>query len=77
MDCFGLGPVDFSLTARRLQTWGPVLQKFISERRAPWVTKGLAKEGGKGWERFRTVLMARYAFSFFLFGWIISRFLMF
>lgn len=34
VDCFGLGPVDFSLTARRLQTWGPVLQKFISERRA-------------------------------------------
>ena len=33
MDCFGLGPVDFALTARRLQTWGPLLQQFISERR--------------------------------------------
>jgi len=34
VDCFGLGPVDFALTARRLQTWGPLLQQFISERRA-------------------------------------------
>ena len=35
VDCFGLGEVDYSeLKARRLQTWGPLLQKFLSERRA-------------------------------------------
>mmetsp|Transcript_29585 Transcript_29585/g.55365 ORF Transcript_29585/g.55365 Transcript_29585/m.55365 type:complete len:391 (+) Transcript_29585:19-1191(+) len=35
VDCFGLGTVDYSdLRAKRLQTWGPLLQNFLSERRA-------------------------------------------
>ncbi|CAE7829980.1 engB [Symbiodinium sp. CCMP2592] len=35
VDCFGLGEVEYSdLKAKRLQTWGPLLQKFLSERRA-------------------------------------------
>ncbi|CAK9102738.1 unnamed protein product [Durusdinium trenchii] len=34
VDCFGLGTVDYSLRAARLQTWAPLLQGFVSERRA-------------------------------------------
>lgn len=45
VDCFGLGPVDFSLPARRLQTWGPLLQKYVGERRA-LSALGLGKFGG-------------------------------
>ena len=34
-DCFGLGDVYYSdLKASRLQTWGPLLQNFLSERSA-------------------------------------------
>ena len=34
VDCFGLGRVDFSLPARRLQSWGPLLEGYIGRRRA-------------------------------------------
>lgn len=34
VDCFGLGPVEYSLTSRRLQSWGPLLYSFLSQRRS-------------------------------------------
>lgn len=34
VDCFGLGPVDYSLQSKRLQSWGPLLGKFLSQRRS-------------------------------------------
>jgi len=33
VDCFGLGPVDYSLKSRRLQSWGPLLHNYMSQRR--------------------------------------------
>ncbi|CAK0793659.1 unnamed protein product, partial [Prorocentrum cordatum] len=34
VDCFGLGPVSYSdLRARKLQSWGPLLDGYLSERR--------------------------------------------
>lgn len=34
VDCFGLGPIEYALQARRLQSWGPLLYEFLCERRA-------------------------------------------
>lgn len=35
VDCFGLGPVSYSnLRARKLQSWGPLLDGYLSKRRS-------------------------------------------